>query len=337
MMKVLVTGGAGFIGFHITKALLSHGHEVKSIDNLNSYYDPSLKDARLAEINKFTATNQLVDAYSFEKIDLSDRDAMAVLFEQNQFDVVINLAAQAGVRYSIEQPRAYVDTNVVGFLNVLEGCRQSAVKHLIYASSSSVYGMNTKQPFSTADRVDYPISLYAATKKSNELMAHTYSHLFNIPTTGLRFFTVYGPFGRPDMAYYKFTKSILEEKAIDVYNHGQMKRDFTYIDDVVNGVVRLLDVIPGSQQIPATSAQAPYKVYNIGNNQPVTLRRFIDALEAACGKKAVENSLPMQAGDVPITYADVDELIRDTRFKPNTSIEDGICKFVQWYKGYYGN
>lgn len=336
-MKVLVTGGAGFIGFHLTKALLRDGHDVSAIDNLNDYYDPALKRARLEEIRRFAAEHCLEAAYSFTQMDLADREAMASLFKITPFDVVVNLAAQAGVRYSIDHPDAYVDANLVGFVNVLEGCRQSKVKHLVYASSSSVYGMNTKQPFSTTDRVDYPISLYAATKKANELMAHTYSHLFGLPTTGLRFFTVYGPFGRPDMAYFKFTKSILEGDSIDIYNHGEMKRDFTYIDDIVNGIMKIIDVIPTPQQLSETAAQAPYKVYNIGNNQPVTLRRFIDALEASCGKKAIENSLPMQPGDVPVTFADVDELINDTGFKPSTTIEDGVARFVDWYKSFHGH
>jgi len=336
-MKVLVTGGAGFIGFHLTKALLTAGHDVSAIDNLNDYYDPALKRARLEEIRRFSTEYHLESAYSFVEMDLADRESMASLFRSTQFDVVVNLAAQAGVRYSIDHPDAYVDSNLVGFVNVLEGCRHSKVKHLVYASSSSVYGMNTKQPFSTTDRVDYPISLYAATKKANELMAHTYSHLFGLPTTGLRFFTVYGPFGRPDMAYFKFTKAILEGKSIDIYNHGEMKRDFTYIDDIVSGVMKIISVIPVPQQRPDTAAHAPYKVYNIGNNQPVTLRRFINALETSCGKKAIENSLPMQPGDVPVTFADVDELINDTGFKPSTTIEDGVASFVEWYKGFYGH
>ena len=260
---------------------------------------------------------------------------MASLFAEHGFDIVINLGAQAGVRYSIEKPHEYIDSNVVGFLNVLEGCRQTQVKHLVYASSSSVYGMNIKQPFSTGDRVDYPISLYAATKKSNELMAHTYSHLYNIPTTGLRFFTVYGPYGRPDMAYFSFTKKILAGEQIDVYNNGEMQRDFTYIDDIVEGITRIIDKIPEPQQSFATTAIAPYQIYNIGNNQPVTLRRFITAIESACGKKAKENLLPMQPGDVPATYADIDELTADIGFRPETSIEDGILKFVNWYRAYY--
>ncbi|MBO1923002.1 NAD-dependent epimerase [Thiomicrorhabdus sp. 6S3-12] len=331
MAKVLVTGGAGFIGFFLTQQLLSRGDQVVGIDNLNDYYDPQLKHDRLAELAKHShAAN-----YRFIELDLADRSGIETLFAEQQFDVVVNLGAQAGVRYSIDNPHAYVDSNLVGFVNILEGCRHSKVKHMVYASSSSVYGMNTKQPFSTDDRVDFPISLYAATKKSNELMAHTYSHLYGIPTTGLRFFTVYGPFGRPDMAYFKFTKAILEGKAIDVYNNGEMQRDFTYIDDIVEGVIRVMDRIPEPQVSEITNAKAPYKVYNIGNHQPVTLRRFITAIEDACGKKAKENLLPMQAGDVPITYADVDDLIADTGFKPSTSIEDGIGKFVEWYKRYY--
>lgn len=342
MSTILVTGGAGFIGFFLTKVLLSRGEQIIGIDNLNDYYEPQLKHDRLAELARHPQT----DNYEFIELDLADRQGMEQLFEQHQFDIVVNLGAQAGVRYSIENPHAYVDSNMVGFVNILEGCRNSKVKHLVYASSSSVYGMNTKQPFSTDDRVDYPISLYAATKKSNELMAHTYSHLYNIPTTGLRFFTVYGPMGRPDMAYFSFTKKILNGETIDVFNNGEMQRDFTYIDDIVEGVIRVMDrpaeinchfgldsEFPKRQQI--TNAQVPYKIYNIGNNQPVTLRRFITSIEAACGKKAKENLLPMQAGDVPITYADVDELIADTGFKPSTTIEDGIGKFVEWYKGYY--
>lgn len=330
-MKILVTGGAGFIGFFLTQVLLSRGDEVVGIDNLNDYYDPQLKHDRLAELAKHPQT----DHYTFIELDLSDREGIAALFEKEQFDVVVNLGAQAGVRYSIENPHAYVDSNLVGFVNILEGCRHTQVKHLVYASSSSVYGMNTKQPFSTDDRVDFPISLYAATKKSNELMAHTYSHLYGIPTTGLRFFTVYGPMGRPDMAYFSFTKKILNGETIDVFNNGEMKRDFTYVDDIVEGVIRVMDRIPQPQESTITNAQAPYKVYNIGNNQPVTLRRFITAIEDACGVKAKENLLPMQPGDVPITYADVDDLITDTGFKPSTTIEDGIARFVEWYKRYY--
>lgn len=330
-MNILVTGAAGFIGFHLIKNLLDRSCSIVGIDNMNDYYDPYLKKDRLGLLESRAS----IGSFEFIQLDLADREAMSSLFSDNNFDVVINLGAQAGVRYSIENPNAYIDSNVVGFLNVLEGCRHSKVKHLVYASSSSVYGMNIKQPFSTDDVVDYPISLYAATKKSNELMAHTYSHLYNIPTTGLRFFTVYGPYGRPDMAYFSFTKKILNGEEIDVFNNGEMQRDFTYIDDIVEGISRIIDKVPKTQSSIISSAKAPYKVYNIGNNQPVTLRRFITAIEDACGRKAKENLLPMQAGDVPTTYADVDELINDIGFKPNTSIEDGISKFVNWYKEYY--
>ncbi|GAA0827046.1 NAD-dependent epimerase [Marinomonas arenicola] len=336
-MKVLVTGAAGFIGHGLIKPLLARGDDVVGIDNLNDYYDPALKIARLDDLARFKDSHQAQDRFRFIKMDLADRDAMATLFEDEQFDVVVNLAAQAGVRYSIENPQAYIDSNLVGFANILEGCRQTKVKHLVYASSSSVYGMNKKQPFSTEDRVDYPISLYAATKKSNELMAHSYSHLYDIPTTGLRFFTVYGPWGRPDMAAYKFVKAIFEDQPIDVYNHGQMKRDFTYIDDIVEGIVRVIATIPTKMESEITAATAPYKVFNIGNNQPIELRRFIDAIESACGKKAQENHLPMQAGDVPLTFADIDELIESTGFKPATSIEDGMQNFVDWYRDFYGS
>ena len=330
-MKVLVTGAAGFIGFHLTLALLERDDEVVGIDILNDYYDTRLKHDRLEILDSHARSKK----YEFITLALEDREGIERLFKAYEFDVVVNLAAQAGVRYSIDNPYSYVDSNLVGFLNILEGCRHSRIKHLVYASSSSVYGMNTIQPFSTEDRVDYPISLYAATKKSNELMAHTYSHLYNIPTTGLRFFTVYGPMGRPDMAYFKFTKAILEGKTIDVYNNGEMQRDFTYIDDIVEGVLRVMDRIPSQQKSKITNSNAPYKVYNIGNNQPVTLRRFINSIEDACGVKAQENLMPMQAGDVPITFADVDDLILDTGFKPSTSIEDGINKFVDWYTAYY--
>jgi UDP-glucuronate 4-epimerase len=329
-MKILVTGGAGFIGFHFIQALLSRGDQVINIDNLNSYYTPQLKHDRLAEIAKHPKVAQ----HQFIEMDIADRAAVSSLFAQHQFDVVVNLAAQAGVRYSIDNPHAYVDSNLVGFLNILEGCRHSQVGHLVYASSSSVYGMNTKQPFSTTDRVDHPISLYAATKKANELMAHTYSHLYNLPTTGLRFFTVYGPWGRPDMAYYSFTQKILAGQSINVFNNGDMQRDFTYIDDIVTGLVRVVDRIPKPQHSDSTAAQAPYNIYNIGNNQPITLRRFIRAIEAATSCKAKEKLLPMQAGDVPSTYANLDDLMNDTGFKPNTSIEDGINKFVNWYTRY---
>lgn len=353
-MKLLITGAAGFIGYFLARALLARGDQLVGIDNLNDYYDVNLKLARLRELGVDTSSlhdRELIPSsqyanYTFCRLDLADREGMAQLFQQHDFDVVINLGAQAGVRYSIDNPASYVDANLVGFANVLEGCRQQQVKHLVFASSSSVYGMNTKQPFSLDDRVDYPISLYAATKKSNELMAHSYSHLFNIPTTGLRFFTVYGPFGRPDMAYFKFTKAILEGKPINVFNHGKMQRDFTYIDDIVEGVVRVIDHVPtlsypligggrGMEGERLSNAPAPYRLYNIGNNQPVTLRHFIEAIEQACGGKAVENLLPMQAGDVPITYADVDDLIADTGFKPSTTVEEGIARFVDWFRIYY--
>lgn len=335
-MKILVTGAAGFIGFHLIKALLETGvsdseYSIVGIDNINDYYDVDLKKERLRILGEIA----LPDKFTFIKLDLADREAMSELFATHQFDTVVNLGAQAGVRYSIENPNAYIDSNVVGFVNILEGCRHHDIKHLIYASSSSVYGMNIKQPFTTADCVDFPISLYAATKKSNELMAHSYSHLYNIPTTGLRFFTVYGPYGRPDMAYFSFTKKILAGERINVFNNGVMQRDFTYIDDIVKGILRIINKAPSPQYSTITTATAPYKIYNIGNNQPVTLRRFITAIEDACGKKAQENLLPMQAGDVPITYADIDELVEDIGFKPETSIEKGIKKFVEWYKQYY--
>ncbi|WP_201590796.1 NAD-dependent epimerase [Psychrobacter fozii] len=335
-MNMLVTGAAGFIGFHLIKALLKiestdQNHFIVGIDNINDYYDVNLKAKRLKILSDLSEPEN----FTFIKLDLADREAISGLFSTYQFDTVINLGAQAGVRYSIENPHAYVDSNVVGFVNILEGCRHHAIKHLIYASSSSVYGMNIKQPFTTSDCVDFPISLYAATKKSNELMAHSYSHLYNIPTTGLRFFTVYGPYGRPDMAYFSFTKKILAGDPIDVFNNGDMQRDFTYIDDIVKGVIRIIDKVPSPQHSTITTTSAPYKIYNIGNNQPVTLRRFITAIESACGKKAQENLLPMQAGDVPITYADIDDLVDDIDFKPETSIEDGIEKFVTWYKQYY--
>lgn len=358
-LNILITGAAGFIGFHLIQALKPFGHNIVGIDNINDYYDPQLKLDRLkmlgfdtsviaSEVNQPTATGHnstlKINNLKFQRLDLADREGIENLFKTHKFDIVVNLGAQAGVRYSIENPHAYVDSNLVGFVNILEGCRHSKVKHLVYASSSSVYGMNIKQPFSTTDRVDYPISLYAATKKSNELMAHTYSHLYGIPTTGLRFFTVYGPYGRPDMAYFSFTKKILNGETIDVFNNGEMQRDFTYIDDIVEGIIRVMERPPTiedeplkikNQKLKITAAPAAYRVYNIGNNQPVTLRRFITAIETACGKKANENLLPMQPGDVPVTYADVDELIADTGFKPATTIEDGIAKFVTWYKNYY--
>ncbi len=334
MGKILVTGAAGFIGFHLTRKLLARGEEVIGIDNLNHYYDVTLKKARLAQLDG-------QNNFRFHKMDLADRQGMAALFTDIQPEKVAHLAAQAGVRYSLKNPHAYVDSNLVGTMNVLEGCRHSAVKHLVFASSSSVYGENRKKPFSVHDNVDHPVSLYAATKKSNELMAHCYSHLYRIPTTGLRFFTVYGPWGRPDMALFIFTKAILEGRTIDVFNYGKMRRDFTYIDDIIEGVIRVLDKTPEPNpnysefdSDPGTSS-APYKIYNIGNNKPVELMHFIEALEAALGKKASKNMLPMQPGDVPETYADIDDLEKDTGFKPNTPIEVGISRFIEWYRSYY--
>jgi UDP-glucuronate 4-epimerase len=330
--RVLITGAAGFIGFHLSQRLMREGFNVVGIDNLNDYYDPALKQMRLVAL---TETQQAENAeFEFIEIDLADRAAVMGLFDGSKFDLVINLAAQAGVRYSLENPHAYADANLTGFLNILEGCRHNKPKHLIFASSSSVYGMNAKTPFSVADNTDYPISLYAATKKSNELMAHAYAHLYDIPSTGLRFFTVYGPYGRPDMAYFKFTKAILEGQPIDVYNNGVMRRDFTYIDDIVEGIVRLMPKAPGVQKPDTSNAEAPFKIYNIGNNNPVELSRFIKAIEIATGIEAKRNNLPMQAGDVPVTYADVDDLMADVGFKPDTSIEDGIERFVQWYREY---
>ncbi|QSJ20067.1 NAD-dependent epimerase [Nostoc sp. UHCC 0702] len=334
MVKVLVTGAAGFIGFHLSHRLLSRGDEVVGLDNLNDYYDVSLKKERLAQLEGKSG-------FSFHKLDLVDNISIAQLFAEQSFDIVVNLAAQAGVRYSLKNPHAYIDSNLVGFTNILEGCRHFGVKHLVFASSSSVYGANTKTPFSVHDNVDHPVSLYAATKKANELMAHTYSHLYNLPTTGLRFFTVYGPWGRPDMALFLFTKAILAKQPIDVFNYGKMRRDFTYIDDIVEGIVRVMDRIPqpntawsGDAPDPGTS-KAPYKIYNIGNNQPVELMHFIEVLENYLGMKAEKKLLPLQLGDVPATYADVDDLIRDVGFKPSTSIEVGIERFVAWYCSYY--
>lgn len=332
--KILITGAAGFIGFHLSKRLLERGDEVVGLDNLNDYYDVNIKLARLKQI-------AMDPNFKPVRIDLADRDAMKRLFEEEKFDAVVNLAAQAGVRYSLINPYSYIDSNLSGFLNILEGCRQNSVKHLVFASSSSVYGANTKMPFSVHDNVDHPVSLYAATKKANELMAHSYASLYRIPCTGLRFFTVYGPWGRPDMALFLFTKAILDGKPIDVFNYGKMQRDFTYIDDIVEGVARVLDNVPapnpawsGDKPDSATS-YAPYKLYNIGNNNPVELMHYIEVLEACLGRKAEKNLLPMQAGDVPATYADVDDLINDVGFKPSTTIEEGIKKFVDWYREYY--
>jgi len=332
--RVLVTGAAGFIGFHLSKRLCDTGVSVIGIDNLNDYYDVNLKKARLSELTPFPD-------FTFYEMDLQHKGAIDNLFATNQIDYVVNLAAQAGVRYSITNPYAYIESNVTGFLNILEACRHHPVKHLVYASSSSVYGANRKMPFSVHDNVDHPLALYAVTKKSNELMAHSYAHLYGIPTTGLRFFTVYGPYGRPDMALFLFTKAILEGKPIDVFNHGKMKRDFTYVDDIVEGIVRLLPSMPipdpnwDSQHPDPATSFAPYKIYNIGNNKPVELSHFIEVLELKLKKKAVKNFLPMQDGDVPETFADIDDLTRAVGFKPETPLEAGIGNFVDWYKQYY--
>jgi UDP-glucuronate 4-epimerase len=333
-MRILVTGAAGFIGSTLSHRLLARGDDVLGYDNLNDYYDPTLKDARLALLTPKTG-------FSFVKGSLEDRSTLEAAFDSFKPDRVVNLAAQAGVRYSLENPHAYIDSNIVGFLNVLEACRHRNIEHLVYASSSSVYGSNRKLPFAVEDSVDHPVSLYAASKKANELMAHTYSHLFNLPTTGLRFFTVYGPWGRPDMALFLFTRKILAGEPIDVFNHGKHSRDFTYIDDIVDGVIRSLDNVPGPDPdydplnpSPATSS-APYRVYNIGNNSPVELLRYIEVLEDCLGRKAVKNLLPLQPGDVPDTYADVSALARDTGYAPTTSVEMGVRKFVEWYRAFY--
>jgi UDP-glucuronate 4-epimerase len=322
-MNILVTGVAGFIGYHLTQRLIEEGNEVYGIDNLNDYYDVNLKQARL---NRLLPQKQ----FTFTCLDFSDRSLISQLFQQHNFDCVVNLAAQAGVRYSLQNPHAYVDSNLVGFTNILEGCRHSQIKHLVFASSSSVYGNNTKVPFAVTDNVDRPVSLYAATKKANELMAHAYSHLYNIPMTGLRFFTVYGEWGRPDMAYFKFVKAIAENQPIDVYNYGKMRRDFTYIDDIVEGIVRVIAKTP-----QASSQQPPYKLYNIGNNNPVELEEFIKTIENIMGKVAQKNLLPMQPGDVIATYADVDDLTADVGFKPVTPIAKGLEHFINWYQEYY--
>ncbi|MEG6508021.1 NAD-dependent epimerase [Methyloligella sp. 2.7D] len=334
-MKILVTGAAGFIGFHTANALLDRGDTVVGLDNLNDYYDPALKEARLARLEKR-------DGFSFHRIDLADKPAMDALFAAEKFDRVIHLAAQPGVRYSLENPDAYVQSNLVGFLNVLEGCRHNAVDHLVYASSSSVYGANERLPFSVHDNVDHPLSLYGATKKSNELMAHSYAHLYGLPVTGLRFFTVYGPWGRPDMALFSFTKKILAGEPIDIFNQGHHARDFTYIDDIVAGIVACVDKVAapnpawsGKDPDPATS-HAPYRVYNIGNHSPVQLLDFVAAIEKACGKTATKNLLPLQPGDMEATFADVEALTADTGFEPSTPIEEGIGNFVAWYRTYYG-
>ncbi|ELS03861.1 nucleoside-diphosphate-sugar epimerase [Xenococcus sp. PCC 7305] len=334
MAKILVTGAAGFIGFHLTQSLLERGDEVVGLDNLNNYYDVTLKKARLEQLS--SQAN-----FSFHLLDLGDREGITQLFAQSGFEKVVNLAAQAGVRYSVKNPYAYVDSNLVGFVNILEGCRHNNIEHLVFASSSSVYGANKKIPFSVHDNVDHPMSLYAASKKANELMAHSYSNLYGLPTTGLRFFTVYGPWGRPDMALFLFTKAILEGKPINVFNYGKMKRDFTYIDDIIEGVIRVIDHVAQSNpnwsghSPDSATSYAPYRNYNIGNNQPIELMDFIEVLENCLGIKAEKNLLPIQPGDVPVTYADVDALVQDVGFKPNTSIEVGIERFVHWYRSYY--
>ena len=333
-MKILVTGAAGFIGMHASQRLLARGDEVVGLDNLNDYYDPTLKEARLARLTPHPA-------FRFVKMDVADRTGMEQLFASEKFDRVIHLAAQAGVRYSLQNPQAYIDSNVVGFMNVLEGCRYSKVQHLVYASSSSVYGGNTRMPFSERDSVDHPVSIYAATKKANELMAHTYSHLYGLPTTGLRFFTVYGPWGRPDMALFLFTKAILEGRPIDVFNHGKMKRDFTYVDDIVEGVIRTLDrtaepdaAFDSDRPDPGRS-KAPFRVFNIGNHDPVQLMDFVTAIETTLGMSAQKNFMPLQDGDVPATYADTEALNAWTGFAPATSVQEGVARFVAWYRDYY--
>ena len=333
-MKILVTGAAGFIGSTLSKKLLTRGDQVIGVDNLNDYYDPSLKIERLKPLKAH-------DNFTDVCISIEDKEAMDSTFAEHKPDRVVNLAAQAGVRYSIENPYAYIDANIYGFMNILENCRHNQVEHLVYASTSSVYGSHTNMPFSIHDHVDHPVSLYAATKKSNELMAHTYSHLFNIPTTGLRFFTVYGPWGRPDMALFSFTKKILAGEPIDVFNHGNHKRDFTYIDDIVEGVIRTLDKVAtpdadwNSDTPGSASSAAPYRVYNIGNSEPVNLMRYIEVLEECLGKKAEKNLLPLQPGDVPDTFADVTDLVNAVDYKPATTVEEGIAAFVAWYRSYY--
>jgi len=333
-VKFLVTGAAGFIGFHVVQRLVEQGHDVIGIDNLNDYYDVKLKLARLDVLAK-------LPLFNFIELDLADRDGISELFSREKFDRVIHLAAQAGVRYSIDNPMAYADSNLIGHLAILEGCRHNNVKHLVYASSSSVYGLNSKIPFATSDSVDHPISLYAATKKSNELMSHTYSHLYGIPTTGLRFFTVYGPWGRPDMALFKFTKAIMNGEPIDVYNQGDMRRDFTYIDDIVEGIIRIQDIVPQLdnnwkvETASAANSSAPYKIFNIGNGNPVKLLDFIQSLENSIGITANKNFMPMQAGDVYQTYADVDDLFEVTGYKPTMTVEDGVEQFVRWYRDFY--
>jgi UDP-glucuronate 4-epimerase len=330
----LVTGAAGFIGFHVAQRLCAEGHTVVGLDNINDYYDVSLKHARLALL-------QRESSFRFVEMDLTDKQGISRLFAEEKFDRVIHLAAQAGVRYSLDNPMTYVDSNLTGHMTILEGCRHNGVEHLVYASSSSVYGLNKKMPFATSDSVDHPVSLYAATKKANELMSHTYSHLYNIPTTGLRFFTVYGPWGRPDMALFKFTKAILEGRSIDIYNNGDLSRDFTYIDDIVEGILRIQDVIPQRDSAwtvesgsPGDSS-APYRIHNIGNGQPVKLMDFVAALENALDKTAQKNFMPMQPGDVYATYADTRSLYDATGYQPSVGVEEGVAKFVEWYKGFY--
>ncbi|MBS0373465.1 MAG: NAD-dependent epimerase [Proteobacteria bacterium] len=334
-MKVLVTGAAGFIGYHTAERLLARGDVVVGLDNLNDYYDVTLKERRLERLNRHRG-------FSFAKLDLADRAGIPALFKEERFARVVHLGAQAGVRYSLKNPLAYVDSNLVGMANILEGCRHGGIEHLVYASTSSVYGANTRMPFSVHQNVDHPLSFYAATKKANELMAHTYSHLYGLPTTGLRFFTVYGPWGRPDMALFLFTKNILAGKPIDVFNHGRHRRDFTYVDDIVSGVIGALDRPAAADPVwssdapdPATS-NAPYRLYNIGNQQPVELMRYIELIEECLGRKAEKNYLPLQVGDVPATWADIDDLARDVGYEPSTPVEVGIRRFVDWYLEYYG-
>lgn len=331
---ILVTGAAGFIGYHVSRRLLAGGRTVVGLDNLNAYYDPKLKDARLAELAKFPG-------FRFVRLDLADRAGMAALFAEHRFPHVVHLAAQAGVRYSLIDPHAYIDSNLVGFTNILEGCRHNGCRHLLYASSSSVYGSNTQMPFSTHDNVDHPLSLYGATKKANEAMAHSYAHLFKLPTTGLRFFTVYGPWGRPDMAMWIFAKAIAAGEPIRLFNHGKMQRDFTYVDDLVESIERLVEKPPagnpgydGNRPDPSSSS-APWRVYNIGNNNPVELLEVVELLEKSIGKKAIRELAPMQPGDVPATYANVDDLMRDVDFRPSTPIAEGIARFIEWYRAYH--
>ena len=333
MKRILITGSAGFIGFHLAKRLLDLGYSVMGVDNLNNYYDTKLKFDRLENLNIYSDKKNL--EYNFLKLDISSKEEVEGLFKRHNFDIVINLAAQAGVRYSLQNPHLYTQSNLVGFSNIIDSSRRSNIEHFIFASSSSVYGMNIKQPFSTDDNTDLPISLYAATKKANELIAHSYSHLYQMSCTGLRFFTVYGPFGRPDMAYYSFTNAIEKGESIDVFNNGEMLRDFTYIDDITEAISKIVQKKPKVINSKFSNAYAPFRIFNIGNNNPVTLKRFIEAIEDALSKKAIKNLLPMQKGDVPVTFADIDDLITEYGFNPSTSIEDGIKKFVEWYRNYH--